>query len=419
MPTGRLPERVEFPGSQGATLAGRLELPEGEPRTYALFAHCFTCGKDAVAATRISRALTVAGIAVLRFDFTGLGQSGGDFGNTNFSSNVEDLIAAAAHLGDSGRAPSILIGHSLGGAAVLAATTRIPGIQAVVTIAAPADPRHVLELLGDQLPPSRDSDSAEISLGGRPFRVGRRFLDDLTGDLNASESAGRLGAALLVLHSPTDQIVSIDNARQIFDAAHHPKSYVALDGANHLLTDSGDAQFAADIIAAWVPRYVAPLQAGLPPIAGSFELPAGTVRVTESGAGPFGQTIVTADHTLTADEPPPIGAGTGMSPYDLLLAGLGACTSMTLRMYAQRKKWPLDRVEVTLSHSRVHADDCANCDTTPAVVERIERSIVVFGDLTADQRESLLGIADKCPVHRTLHANVTVSTQISAGPADA
>lgn len=418
MPPSRAPERVEFPGSQGEPLAGRLELPDGEPLAYALFAHCFTCGKDAVAATRISRALTSAGIAVLRFDFTGLGQSGGDFANSNFTSNVEDLVRAASFLGATRQAPSILIGHSLGGAAVLAAAARIPEVRAVVTIGAPADPRHILALIGDQLAGLNNSESVEISLGGRPFKVGRQFLDDLDSH-SQHERIAHLSAALLVLHSPTDQIVSIDNAREIFDAAHHPKSFVALDGADHLLTNAVDAKFAADIISAWVTRYVPTLRTGIATETSSPVLEPGTVRVTENGTGPYGQTITTGEHTILADEPQPIGAGTGMSPYDLLLAGLGACTSMTLRMYAQRKKWPLDKVEVTLKHSRVHADDCATCDTVPAVMEQIDRTIVVFGELSDEQRESLLAIADKCPVHRTLHANVSVLTRISAGQSDA
>ena len=418
MPPSRAPERVEFPGSQGEPLAGRLELPDGDPLAYALFAHCFTCGKDAVAATRISRALTSAGIAVLRFDFTGLGQSGGDFANSNFTSNVEDLVRAASFLGATRQAPSILIGHSLGGAAVLAAAAGIPEVRAVVTIGAPADPRHILALIGDQLAGLNNSESVEISLGGRPFKVGRQFLDDLDSH-SQHERIAHLSAALLVLHSPTDQIVSIDNAREIFDAAHHPKSFVALDGADHLLTNAVNAKFAADIISAWVTRYVPTLRTGIATETGSPELETGTVRVTENGTGPYGQTITTGEHTILADEPQPIGAGTGMSPYDLLLAGLGACTSMTLRMYAQRKKWPLDKVEVTLKHSRVHADDCATCDTVPAVMEQIDRTIVVFGELSDEQRESLLAIADKCPVHRTLHANVSVLTRISAGQSDA
>lgn len=411
MPATRAPERVEFPGSQGTPLAGRLELPEGEPEAYALFAHCFVCGKDAVAATRISRALTDAGIAVLRFDFTGLGQSGGDFANSNFTSNVEDLVHAAEFLDATRRAPGILIGHSLGGAAVLAAADRIPQIRAVVTIGAPADPRHVLGLIPGSLADLPSSGSTEVTLGGRSFRIARQFLDDLDAQ-RQHDRVARLGAALLVLHSPADQIVSIDNARELFDTARHPKSFVALDGADHLLTRATDAQFAASVIAAWVARYVPSLRTAAPGT-GSRGMEPGTVRVTENGSGPYGQSITTSGHTITADEPEPIGADTGMSPYDLLLAALGACTSMTLRMYAQRKKLPLDRVEVMLRHSRVHAADCADCETAPALVEEIERTIVLVGDLSPDQRESLLAIADKCPVHRTLQADVRVVTRLA------
>jgi uncharacterized OsmC-like protein/pimeloyl-ACP methyl ester carboxylesterase len=407
------PLRVEFGGSQGGLLAGRLERPAQTPLAYAIFAHCFTCGKDAVAATRISRALTAVGIAVLRFDFTGLGQSEGDFAHTNFTSNIEDLVRAAEFLRDEHQAPSILIGHSLGGAAVLAAAPRIPEVRAVVTVGAPADPKHILGLVGD-LDDVEGVGTAQITLGGRSFAIERQLLDDLDAQ-HQEERLSQLSAALLVMHAPADQIVSIDNARRIFEMARHPKSFVSLDGADHLLTRSSDAQFAADLIGAWVGRYVPSLRRD--PVQEVSPVTEGMVRVAENTSGPYGQTISTAHHTILADEPDPVGADTGMSPYDLLLAALGACTSMTLRMYAQRKKWPLERVEVTLRHSRVHADDCAGCDTVSAVVEQIERSIVVFGDLSAEQRDALLVIADKCPVHRTLHADVRVATQLVAGSA--
>ncbi|MGV8896309.1 MAG: alpha/beta fold hydrolase [Rhodoglobus sp.] len=412
MAASRAPVRVEFPGSQGEPLAGRLELPEGEPLAYALFAHCFTCGKDAVAATRISRALTDAGVAVLRFDFTGLGQSGGDFANSNFTSNVDDLVRAASYLRENRQAPSILIGHSLGGAAVLVAAAQIPEVKAVVTIGAPADPTHVLALLGDSVADVHTDGSAEISLGGRPFRIQRQFLNDLEEQQQLKQVA-QLSAALLVLHSPIDQTVSVDNAREIFDAARHPKSFVALDGADHLLTTAADAEFAADVIGAWVRRYVPSLATAAVTDHGAAGLEPGVVRVTENGKGLYGQTVTTNEHTILADEPEPLGEGTGMSPYDLLLAGLGSCTTMTLRMYATRKKLPLERVEVTLSFTRVRDD----ASTEPPTVgfEQIDRSIVVVGNLTEEQRESLLAIADKCPVHRTLHADVRLTTSIAAG----
>ncbi len=415
-------ERVAFTGSQGDILAARLELPTGTPRAFALFAHCFTCNKDAVAASRIARALTASGIAVLRFDFTGLGQSGGDFANSNFSSNIGDLIRAADYLRENFRAPSILIGHSLGGAAVLAAAGQIAETAAVVTIGAPADPHHVVHLLGDDLTAIERDGVAELDLGGRPFRIQLQFLRDLEMQPQ-TERIAALGAALLVIHSPVDETVSVDNARIIFDAARHPKSFVAIDGANHLLTDKADAAYVAGIIAQWASRYAltdpvteidAPAEVAAPadhPVP-TEALPAGHVRVAEVAADGFAQTITAGRHSLIADEPLPIGTDTGPNPYDYLLAGLGACTSMTIRMYATRKKWPLEHVTVELSHSRTHSNDCESCDETTAGLEHIDRTITLVGDLDDEQRASILAIADKCPVHRTLHAGVVVSTRL-------
>jgi putative redox protein len=401
------PLRLEFAGSQGAHLAARLEVPTTAPRGFALFAHCFTCGKDAVAASRISRSLTESGIAVMRFDFTGLGQSDGDFASTNFSSNVEDLVRAADFLRERFEAPSILIGHSLGGAAVLAAAHRIPELKAVVTIAAPADPGHVIDLLDADLAAIERDGSAEVHLGGRAFHIQRQFLDDIAEQPQA-ERIRALGVPLLVLHSPVDQTVSIDNARRIFDAARHPKSFVSLDGADHLLLDRADAEFAARVIGAWSTRYVSPA-------ATSDGVPAdrGLVQVGENGTGTYGQTITAGPHTLFADEPEPVGVDSGPTPYDLLLAGLGACTSMTIRMYANRKQWPLDNVDVALRHSRVHASDCESCESSPTLVDHIDRVITLTGGLTDEQRMSILEIADKCPVHRTLHAGVHVTTSLA------
>lgn len=409
--------RLEFPGSQGNALAARLDMPEGKVQAYALFAHCFSCSKDVFAATRVSRSLTEAGIAVLRFDFTGLGHSEGDFSNTNFSSNIDDLVSAADFLRKNHKAPSILIGHSLGGTAVLAATHHIPETRAVVTIAAPADPQHVKELLHDDIDTIEQQGYAEVNLGGRPFTIQKQFLTDVAAQPQA-ERIRTLGAALLVMHSPVDRIVGVDNARKIFDLARHPKSFVALDGANHLLSRREDSQFAADIISAWAARYAFAEQ---PPVAEEStaasatetvtEVPRepGVVLVEETGNGTFQQLISSGGHTLLADEPDPIGTDTGLAPYELLLAGLGACTSMTLRMYADRKKLPLEKVHVRLAHSRVHAKDCEDCETTSGHIDHIDREITLIGDLTDEVRSRMLEIADRCPVHRTLHSEIKVT----------
>jgi len=409
---------VEFPGSAGHNLAARLEVPEGEPRGYAMFAHCFTCSKNSKAASRIARALTGSGIAVLRFDFTGLGDSDGDFANTNFSSNVDDLVAAAEYLEREHRAPTLLIGHSLGGAAVIAAAERVSSVRAVATIGAPSDPSHVTALFDSAVDSIAEDGEAEVQLAGRTFRIRRQLLDDLAGQRQHERIAG-LDRALLVLHAPLDEIVGIDNAREIFEAARHPKSFVALDGADHLLTDAADSAFAASMIAAWAARYAldarADVEAQVP------AAPPGAVTVASTTSGAFTQSVAAGSHRFLADEPAPIGDDAGPSPYDLVLAGLGACTSMTMRMYADRKGIPLEGVTVTLRHERRHADDCAECasdagagsGSRSSMLEHIAREITMAGDLSEEQVESLRVIADKCPVHRTLAGAVHVTTSVS------
>lgn len=401
-------ERFDFPNAHGHTLTALLQQPAGEPESYALFAHCFTCSKDSRAARWISDALVGRGIAVLRFDFTGLGSSEGEFANTDFSSNVEDLLAAADHLRNIRRAPVLLIGHSLGGAAVLAAAARIPEAQAVVTIGAPSDPSHVTNLFVDQIAVIRERGVGEVSVGGRHFRIRRDFLDDVA-EQRLLDGVAVLRKALLILHAPTDQVVSIDNASSIFTAARHPKSFVSLDSADHLLSRRGDARYAGDVIAAWAQRYITEGAQNPAP-----EDTAGEVVVGETGQGKFQQSISMGRHGLIADEPLDVGGlNSGPSPYDLLLAALGACTSMTLRMYADRKSIALEHVSVTLRHAKIHAADCANCETTAGQVDRIERLITLDGDLDDATRARLLEIADKCPVHRTLTSEVDIQTELA------
>ena len=409
-------EKVTFPGSAGTPLAGRLDLPDAQPRAFALFAHCFTCSKDVLAASRIANALTGFGIAVLRFDFTGLGGSDGDFANTNFTSNVADLVNAADYLRSNHTAPTILVGHSLGGAAILAAAAHVPEARAVATIGAPAGTEHLLHLLGESRHEIEQNGEAEICLASRPFRIRRQFLDDITNQPQ-TDRIRELDAALLVMHSPSDATVGIDNARNIFDAARHPKSFVSLDGADHLLTRAADARLAASMLASWASRYLdedaapSPDSSHSPAMAGAEQ---GLVVVSENGRGPYGQRITAGRHLLNADEPTPVGHDTGPSPYDLLLAGLGACTSMTLRMYATRKQWPLESVTVSLRHSRIHATDCADCATHTGRLDHVDRTIQLTGALDDDQRRRLLEIADRCPVHRTLHSEVDVRTTLAS-----
>jgi putative redox protein len=403
MPT----ERFQFEGAGGDQLAAALDLPDGTPRAYALLAHCFSCGKDTHASRRIAMALAAQGIAVLRFDFTGLGSSEGEFANTTFSSNVADLVRAAAHLRETHAAPALLIGHSLGGAAVLAAAAEIPEARAVVTIAAPSDPVHVTGQFKDRIEDIRAHGSAEVSLAGRPFRIGSALLDDIA-ETRLMDKITHLHKALLIMHSPTDDTVGIDNATRIFVAAKHPKSFVSLEHADHLLSDRRDAAYVADVIAAWASRYVG----GAAPQPAAATTAPREVVVRETRAGKFQQRVTIGPHHLIADEPVAAGGeDTGPGPYDFVLAGLGACTAMTMRLYAERKALPLDRVTVTLKHNKIHAEDCAECETKSGMIDQMDRVIAMEGALDGDQRAKLMEIADKCPVHRTLTSEVRIVTR--------
>jgi len=400
-------KRVTFPGHDGSELAARLDLPSGPVLATALFAHCFTCGKDIPAARRIAARLAAMGIAVLRFDFTGLGHSEGEFGNTSFSSNVDDLVAAATWSAQQGMPPSLLVGHSLGGAAVIKAASMLDGIKAIATLGAPFDPSHVQSHFADALPTIEKDGVAQVSLGGRPFKIGKSFIED-TGNGLLGEVLGQLKAALLVMHAPLDAIVSVDSAGQIFMAAKHPKSFVSLDDADHLITRARDAEYAADLIATWATRYLErPLPA--PPVG----TPEGIVRVSEADPAGFLQDVTSGSHVhLLADEPRAYGGtNMGMSPYGFLSASLGTCTSMTIRMYARRKGWPLEHVRVDVSHDKVHAQDAAL--STQEKIDSFTREITLTGDrLDAEQRARLLEIADRCPVHRTLERTSKVNTAL-------
>ncbi len=397
-------EKIRFENADGNALAARLDRPDGEsPCAFALFAHCFTCSKDLRAAGAISRALTRHGIAVLRFDFTGLGESEGEFADTNFSSNVEDLVAAADYLSEHHEAPRILVGHSLGGAAVLQAAQRLDSVQAVSTIGAPYDPEHVTQHLQDAVEDIEEKGEARVQLAGRTFTIRKQFLDDLAAT-KMETTIRTLGRALLIFHSPVDQTVGANNAAKIFQAAKHPKSFVSLDDADHLLTDRSDAEYLGVVLGAWAEKYV-------DRSVSEPETPDEDVVTRTEGT--YRTAIQAGRHALVGDEPESVGGDDdGPTPYGFLLSALGSCTGMTLRMYADRKEWPLDETIVRLSHEKVHAEDCENCDTEQGQVDRITREIEIRGRLSDDQRERLFEIANKCPVHRTLLGDVDVRSSL-------
>lgn len=397
--------KVQFRGHSGMMLAARLDEPARPARACALFAHCFTCSKDILAARRIAARLAAQDIAVLRFDFTGLGHSDGEFANTSFTSNVQDLVAAADWMRTELAAPHLVIGHSLGGAAIIAAAPLIPEARAVVTIGAPFDPGHVLQNFACDLEAIERDGQAEVSLAGRTFAVSREFVRDVS-EARLGSALGELRKALLVLHAPLDQTVGIDNATRIFRAARHPKSFVTLDSADHLLTDPADAEYAADIVASWSRRYLDMPETSVD------DVPEGVVRSAETSPEKFLQDISVPGVHILADEPKSVGGdGIGLSPYQLVSAGLAACTSMTIRMYARRKQWPLDHVAVDVRHDKIHAVDCADCETKAGKIDVFRRTIHLSGDLSDEQRQRILQIADRCPVHRTLESEIRVETE--------
>lgn len=400
-------QRLQFAGHSGATLAARLDMPNGPLRAYALFAHCFTCSKDLAAARRIAAELAREGIAVMRFDFTGLGSSEGEFASTNFSSNVADLLSAADYLRQHYRAPSVLIGHSLGGAAVLAVARNIPEVRAVATIGAPADVGHVLKNFGTSLEEIEKSGAAEVDLAGRRFLLRKQFVEDARAH-RIKDAVASLKKPLLILHAPLDETVGIENANEIFLAARHPKSFISLDKADHLLTDIEDAAFAGRVISGWLTRYLA---ADTPQGTGVIE----HVRVTETGQGKFQNSVQAGSHRLFADEPGNLGGlDSGPSPYDFLSIALGACTAMTLRIYADHKKLTLGRIGVDVSHAQIHVKDCEDCTEAErrgsGRIDRFERVISIDGEVSGELRSKIAEIADKCPVHRTLESVAKIKT---------
>ncbi len=398
-------KKIQFTNRDEETLSARLDLPVNQhPHTYVLFAHCFTCNKNLTAVRNISRALTIEGFAVFRFDFTGLGESEGEFADTNFSSNVQDLIDAAQTLAQEYKSPAILVGHSLGGTAVIKAAAELDFVQAVVTIGSPFSPTHVSHLFAEDIQTIKQEGLAEVNIGGRPFTVKKQFLEDIQ-EKSLAKTLKELRKPLLIMHSPQDRTVEIENAAKIYDAAFHPKSFVTLDGADHLLTNKADSLYAGDMIASWAKRYI-----DLPE---KEKLKVEKDVAVRLGAEGYTTDIMVRKHGLTADEPIEVGGNDfGPTPYDLVSAGLGACTAMTLQMYARRKGWDLQEVDVQLSHSKDYVDDQKNLEQTKSKIDHFQRSIQLEGNLDEEQKARLLEIADRCPVHRTLHGDIKVSTML-------
>jgi putative redox protein len=399
-------QKVEFRNKDGQILVGRLELPvDQHPHNFVIFAHCFTCNKNLAAVRNIGRALISNGFGVLRFDFTGLGESEGDFEDTNFSGNVEDLVAASEYLKNNHQAPTLLIGHSLGGAAVLFAAVEINSVKAIATIGAPSNPVHVKHLFKSNLEEIEASGMAKVNLSGRDFTIKKQFVDDLESK-SLPETARQLKKALLIMHSPQDETVGIKNAEEIYVAAHHPKSFVSLDGADHLLMNKRDSIYAGEVIAGWAKRYVEL------PGADQLKTKHQVVASLDKNDG-FTTSMKVGNHYMTADEPTSYGGNDfGPSPYELVSAGLSACTAMTVQMYTRRKDWPLENIEVHTSYGKSHAQDCENCEADSAKIDTFERDIKLTGDLDEKQIKRILEIADKCPVHRTFHSETQVITKL-------
>ncbi|MCH7926996.1 MAG: OsmC family protein [Candidatus Dadabacteria bacterium] len=396
---------LTFKNRNNMELSARLDLPTGKPKTYALFAHCFSCSKNIKAAYHISHSLAHKGIAVLRFDFTGIGDSEGQFEDTNFSSNVDDIVDASNYLVDHYESPKILIGHSLGGTAVIKAAKSLKDLKAIVTIGSPFKPSHVEKIITNSGETDKQMDYS-IKLGNKTFKIKKQFLDDLK-DSDINDDLSSLNKALLVMHSPFDNVVSIDSASDIFLKAKHPKSFISLDNADHLLSEQSDSIYVGKLISEWASKYI--------DINNEKEeiLSKDKKVVVQTANNNLKTNIFVGRHHIVADEPKSVG-GTdlGPNPYDYLLASLGSCTTMTLKMYANRKGWNLDSAKVILNHQKIYAKDCEECETEIGKIDYIEREIELLGDLDKDQRNRLLEIADRCPVHRTLHSEIVVKTKL-------
>jgi uncharacterized OsmC-like protein/pimeloyl-ACP methyl ester carboxylesterase len=402
---------VRFTGADGTPRSGRLHLPAGRPRAWALFAHCFACVEDLRPALRIAECIAERGIGVLRFDFTGLGAGDEeDAQDAAPACNVDDLVAAADFLADNQEAPQVLVGHSLGGAAAIAAAHRLQvrsgAVRAVATLGAPAGSAHIARLLRAEREEVEQVGEGEVELEGKPFWIKAELLRDLERP-SLVDTLPAMRTAFLFCHAPRDAVVPVEHARLLFDAAKHPKSFLSLDESDHLLSRPDDAAYAGTVIGAWASRYVQPSAQA------DAEERVENQVVVRGGAEGLAQDIRAGHHRLRADEPVAYGGqDTGPGPYDLLLAALGSCSAMTVKLYAARKGWPVEAVTVTLDHERRHVDDCRECeDEPPRKLDHIDKGVTIEGELSTDQLDRLVEISDRCPVHRTLQSEIRIATR--------
>ena len=400
--------RLEIENRKGLKLQAYLELPANQkPNHFAIFAHCFSCNSNFNAVKNISRSLSNHGFGVLRFDFTGLGRSEGEFAESHFSANVDDLIDVAQYLEKNYKAASLLVGHSLGGAAVIVAASKLESIKAVATVGAPATVNHVTHLFSHAIDEVADKGEVEVKIGGRPFKINQDFVNDFS-KTDLPEITKKLRKPILVMHAPFDSVVGIENAHQIYHNAIHPKSFISLDDADHLLTRSTDSVYVGNMIGAWVDKYFPSEENNM--IYTKGEQLVGHLNLVEDN---FTTSIQTKKHSFIADEPASIGGNDfGPSPYDYLSAGLAACTVMTLKMYAERKKWDLQEVFVYITYSKKHSDDLEIDVEKPTRFDHLQKKLKFIGDLDEKQTQRLKEIASKCPVHKTLHSETQVITKL-------
>ena len=397
-------ERLNIVNKKGVELSAKLELPANQrPNGYAIFAHCFTCSSNINAVTNISRTLTQHGFGVLRFDFTGLGRSKGEFADSHFSANISDLLDVHQYMAEHYEAPSLLVGHSLGGAAVLVAASKLDAVKAVATIGAPASAEHTTKHFASQMEGISKGEKVAVNIGGRSFNINKEFVEEFQ-SVDLMEVVKSMKKPLLVMHSPFDKIVGIENAQKIYQHAFHPKSFISLDDADHLLTKKEDSIYVGNLIGTWIQRYFSVKSKD--ELSTEGEQVVGHLNLKEDN---FTTSIQTKNHSIIADEPLKVGGDDfGPSPYELFSASLVACTTMTLKMYANRKKWDLQEVYVYVTHTKKQVQD----GDEKIEISQLEKKLKFVGDLSEEQKTRLKEIAAKCPVHKTMLGDIEIETSV-------